>query len=70
MKKVLSFILAFVFVIGVFFSAPFAIKSKAATVDVLTFELEDGIYNIYTQENKYLGLGIVKNKLLKRDVII
>lgn len=37
---------------------------------ILTFELKDGIYNIYTQDNKYLGLGIVKNALLKRDVII
>ena len=37
---------------------------------MLTFELEDGLYNIYTQENKYLGLGIVKNQLLKRDVIV
>ena len=36
----------------------------------LTFELEDGIYNIYTQEDKYIGLGKVQNKLLKRDVYI
>lgn len=34
----------------------------------LSFELEDGVYNIYNDE-KYIGLGIVKNKLLKRDVI-
>ena len=34
----------------------------------LTANLEDGIYNVYC--NKYIGLGIVKNKLLKRDVII
>ena len=26
----------------------------------LTFELEDGLYNIYTEESKYIGLGIVK----------
>ena len=37
---------------------------------MLTFELEEGIYNIYTHENRYLGLGIVKNRLLKRDVIV
>ena len=37
---------------------------------MLTFELEDGLYNVYNFENKYLGLGLVKNKLLKRDVII
>ena len=36
----------------------------------LTFDFPDGIYNIYTFENKYLGIGIVENKLLKRDVII
>ena len=34
----------------------------------LSFELEDGLYNIYNGEN-YIGLGTVKNKLLKRDVI-
>jgi tRNA pseudouridine55 synthase len=35
----------------------------------LSVELEDGQYNIYS-DNKYIGLGIVKNKLLKRDVVI
>lgn len=34
----------------------------------LTYELEDGLYNIYS-DNKYLGLGIVKEKLLKRDIL-
>ena len=34
----------------------------------LSFELDDGLYNIYNGEN-YIGLGTVKNKLLKRDVI-
>lgn len=37
---------------------------------LLTFNLEDGLYNIYNSENKYLGLGIVKNNLLKRDIIL
>lgn len=37
---------------------------------MLTFEVEEGIYNIYNSENKYLGTGTVKNKLLKRDIII
>jgi len=37
---------------------------------MLTFNLEDGIYNIYNSENEYLGLGIVKDNLLKRDVIL
>ena len=37
---------------------------------MLTFENQDGVYNIYNHENKYLGTGTVKNKLLKRDIII
>lgn len=32
----------------------------------LKFDAEDGIYNVYS--NEYIGLGIVKNGLLKRDV--
>ena len=36
----------------------------------LTFDLNDGIYNIYSNENKYIGIGEVKDKLLKRDVVI
>lgn len=35
----------------------------------LTYELKDGIYKIY-KENKFIGIGTVKNKLLKRDIII
>ena len=35
----------------------------------LTHELEDGIYTIYSEE-KFIGIGIIKNKLLKRDIII
>lgn len=35
----------------------------------LTHELEDGIYTIYSEE-KFIGIGTVKNKLLKRDIII
>ena len=34
----------------------------------LSFDLEDGLYNIYNNQ-KYVGLGIVTQKLLKRDVI-
>lgn len=37
---------------------------------MLTFEYEDGLYNIYTATNNYLGTGTVKNKLLKRDIIL
>ena len=36
----------------------------------LTYELEDGKYNIYSYDNRYIGIGIVQDKLLKRDVII
>ena len=35
----------------------------------LTHELDDGIYTIYSEE-KFIGIGIIKNKLLKRDIII
>jgi len=35
----------------------------------LTHELNDGLYSIYNN-NEFIGLGIVKNKLLKRDVVI
>ena len=35
----------------------------------LTRELEDDIYRVYN-DNKFIGLGIIKNKLLKRDIVI
>lgn len=35
----------------------------------LTYDLKDGLYRIYNN-NKFIGLGIVKNKLLKRDIVI
>jgi tRNA pseudouridine55 synthase len=35
----------------------------------LTYKLNDGVYRIYFQE-KFIGLGIIKNNLLKRDIII
>lgn len=35
----------------------------------LTFEEDDGIYNIYSSE-RFIGLGVIENRLLKRDVII
>lgn len=34
----------------------------------ISVDREDGIYNIYT--NKYLGTGIVKNRKVKRDIIL
>ena len=30
----------------------------------------DGLYNIYGENKKYIGIGIVENNLLKRDVVI
>lgn len=35
----------------------------------LTFEKPDGIYRIY-KDNQFIGLGIIKDNLLKRDVIV
>ena len=37
---------------------------------MLTFDCKDGLYNIYDNKNNYLGTGIIKENLLKRDVII
>ena len=35
----------------------------------LTYNLDDGIYKIYSDE-KFIGIGTMKNNLLKRDIII
>ena len=35
----------------------------------LTYHLVDGIYRIY-QDDKFIGIGTIKNELLKRDIII
>ena len=35
----------------------------------LTYNNRDGIYKIYNK-NRFIGIGTIKNKLLKRDVII
>ncbi len=35
----------------------------------LTFDLENGLYRIYNNK-EFIGLGVIKNKLLKRDVVI
>ena len=34
---------------------------------LLKVNMEDGIYNIYSK--KYIGLGIIKDNRLKRDII-
>lgn len=36
----------------------------------LTFNLENGLYNIYSEEGNYIGIGVIQNNLLKRDVIL
>ena len=36
---------------------------------MLTFEKPDGVYRVYNN-NKFIGLGNIKSKLLKRDVIL
>ena len=35
----------------------------------LTYKLNDGIYRIYNSD-KFIGLGIVENELLKRDIVL
>ena len=36
---------------------------------LLTFEMPNGIYRIYSNEH-FIGIGIIKNNLLKRDIIL
>ena len=31
---------------------------------------DDGVYQIYDKNNKYIGTGIVKDKKIKRDIIL
>lgn len=35
----------------------------------LSYELRDGVYRIYNKE-RFIGLGIINDKLLKRDIVI
>ena len=35
----------------------------------LTWNFEDGIYRVYC-DNKFIGIGSIKNNLLKRDIIL
>ncbi len=37
---------------------------------MLTYNVEDGVYNIYDEKDKYIGTGTVRGDLLKRDIII
>lgn len=36
----------------------------------LSFELEDNLYKIYDEKNNFIGIGSVKNNLLKREIIL
>lgn len=36
----------------------------------LSFDLEDGLSKIYDEKNNFIGIGSVKNKLLKREIIL
>lgn len=36
----------------------------------LSFDLEDGLYEIYNEKSNFIGIGMVKNKLLKREIIL
>ena len=35
----------------------------------LKCEMKEDIYRIYDENKKFIGLGIIKNELLKRDVV-
>ena len=36
----------------------------------LSFKLEDDLYKIYNEKNRFIGIGSVKNYLLKREIIL
>lgn len=36
----------------------------------LTYHLPDGLYRIYNEDKKFVGIGMVKNNLLKREIIV
>ena len=36
----------------------------------ITQKYDNGIYNIYTENKKFVGIGIVEDNLLKRDIVI
>lgn len=37
---------------------------------MLTQKMQDGLYKIYNEDGKFIGLGTIKNELLKRDIIL
>ena len=36
----------------------------------LSFNLEDGLYKIYDEKNKFIGIGSVQKSLLKREIVL
>ena len=36
----------------------------------LTYNLDDGLYRIYNEENKFIGVGNVEDKMLKREIVL
>lgn len=36
----------------------------------LSYNLKDGEYRIYNEKNEFIGIGIIKNNLLKREIIV
>ena len=36
----------------------------------LSYNLKDGEYRIYNEKNKFIGIGSIKNNLLKREIIV
>lgn len=36
----------------------------------LSYKLDDNIYRIYDEENKFIGIGSLKNEFLKREIVL
>ena len=36
----------------------------------LSPKAQDGIYRIYNEENEFIGTGVIKGSLLKREIVI
>lgn len=36
----------------------------------LTYKYPNGVYKIYNEENKFIGIGSIENELLKREIIL
>lgn len=36
----------------------------------LSYHLKNGLYRVYNEENRFIGIGIIKNNFLKREIIV